>query len=49
MENGQLKFTEWVGENHYNLYDIKNGVYYWENSFAVKTTSQLLKDFKDEQ
>ena len=40
-QNKNMKFTEWVAENHYYLYNIEDGVYYWKNETDTLTTNQL--------
>ena len=40
------KFAQDIAENHYRLYNIENGEYFWKNDNNIKTTKQLLRDFK---
>lgn len=41
-----LNFPEWIGENHYRLYNVENNIYYWRNEDQnLKTTKQLFKEF----
>jgi hypothetical protein len=44
-----IEFAEWIAENHYKLYNKSKGVCYWMNEDDKKTTSELLKLFKNER
>ena len=39
------KFTEWVAENHYRLYDVIGNIYYWKNEYELKTTDELYLEY----
>ena len=47
--NDSIAFTNWVGENHYVLYDVNNGVYIWHNEENKVTTEQLYEKYKSEK
>jgi hypothetical protein len=36
-----IRFIEWVGENHYRLHNIIDGVYYWRNETNEYSTDKL--------
>jgi hypothetical protein len=40
-----LVFAEWVGENHFHLYNIQDGVHYWKSEEECLTTEELWKRF----
>lgn len=40
-----LNFAEWIAENHFRMYNIENGLYYWENENENKTTEELFNDY----
>lgn len=40
------EFAEYIAEEHYILYNVENGKHYWKSEECIKTTKQLLKDFK---
>lgn len=39
--NNEIKFTEWVAESHFHLYNIEGGIYYWKDELSTLTTQQL--------
>ena len=41
-----LNFAEWIAENHFRLYNIENGLYYWKNENENKTTEELFNDYE---
>ncbi len=48
VKNKFILFAEWVGENHYHLFNIAEGVYYWKNEHDTKTTEELFDLYLDE-
>ena len=46
--NNEMKFAEWLAQNHYVLYDIKLGICFWENEDDVSSTENLFKEFKNQ-
>ena len=36
-----ILFAQWIAENHYHLYNVEDGVYYWVNEYNMKTTAEL--------
>lgn len=44
----EIKFTEWVAENHYRLVNVENGIYYWKNENDKKTTEELYIKYANE-
>ena len=46
--NKNIKFAEWLAENHYSLWNVEKGIYYWRNEYNKKTTNQLFEDFEKE-
>ena len=39
-------FAQWIAEDHFRLYNIENGVYYWKNEDEIQTTEELFERFK---
>jgi hypothetical protein len=48
MKDKEIKFAEWLSQNHYVLYDIKLGICFWENENDVDSSENLFKKFKNE-
>jgi hypothetical protein len=40
------KFAEWVACNHFVLYDIVKGIYYWKSETETLTTEQLRERYE---
>ena len=41
----EINFANWLGENHYYLYDVSNGIYFWKNENGIKTAQELYNEF----
>jgi hypothetical protein len=39
--NNDVKFAEWLAENHYVLNNIQDGIHFWENEDVVSTSNKL--------
>jgi len=48
MKDKEIKFAEWLAQNHYVLYDIKLGICFWENEDDVDSSEKLYKQFENE-
>jgi hypothetical protein len=48
MKDKEIKFAEWLSQNHYVLYDIKLGICFWENEDDVDSSEKLYKQFENE-
>lgn len=46
--NNEIKFAEWLAQNHYVLYDIKLGICFFANEDDVSSTENLFKEFKNQ-
>jgi len=38
-------FAQWIAEDHFRLYNVENGVYYWKNEDEIQTSEELLERF----
>ena len=43
-----IKFAEYIAKEHYVLVNIIDGFHYWQDEYGIKTTQELLKEFKEE-
>jgi hypothetical protein len=43
-----VMFAEWLGQNHYRLHNISNGIHYWKNEYGVKTSQELFDLFLED-
>jgi hypothetical protein len=41
------KFAEWLSENHFILYNITDGRYFWKSEDELLTTEQLYERWLD--
>ena len=48
MKDKEIKFAEWLAQNHYVLYDIKLGICFWENEDDIDSSEKLYKQFENE-
>jgi hypothetical protein len=46
--NIHILFPEWIGQNHYRLHNVTEGIHYWKNEYGVKTTQELYQIFLEE-
>ncbi len=50
MKNKEIEFAEWLGRNHYVLYNEQsNGTHFWENEYHRKISKDLYIEFNQEQ
>jgi len=42
----EIKFAEWLAENHYKLANIEKGIYYWSNENFTEDSQSLYDIFK---
>lgn len=42
-----IGFAEYIAKEHYILGNQIGKIHYWKNEYGVKTTEQLLKDYKE--
>ena len=47
--NNEVKFAEWLSENHYVLNNIQNGIYWWKNEYGFENSGFLYMKFKQEK
>ena len=47
--NNEVKFAEWLSENHYVLYNIQNGIYWWKNEYGFENSGFLYMKFKQQK
>ena len=47
--NNEIKFAEWLAENHYVLNNIQNGMHWWKNEYGFEKSSFLYMKFKKGQ
>jgi len=45
----EILFAQWIAENHYHLYNVENGLYYWVNESNMKTTTELFIEWIKEK
>ena len=43
--NESILFAEFIWHQHYRLYSVENGIYFWKREAEIKTTSQLFNEF----
>jgi hypothetical protein len=44
----EIKFAEWLAENHYVLDNVKNGLHWWKNQYGFENSGFLYMKFKKE-
>jgi len=44
----EVKFAEWLAENHYVLNNINNGLHWWKNQYGFENSGFLYMKFKKE-
>ena len=49
FKGNEIKFCEWVAENHYHLFNIENSIYIWQNENGTKTTAELFEIWQHRQ
>ncbi len=42
-----IGFAQYIAEEHYRLVNLENGKYYWANEIHLKTSNELLLDYKN--
>ena len=42
-----IGFAQYIAEEHYRLVNVENGKYYWKNETHLKTSQELLLDYKE--
>jgi len=47
--NNDVKFAQWLAENHYVLNNIQNGMHWWKNECGFENSGFLYIKFKKEQ
>ena len=47
--NNEVKFAEWLSENHYVLNNIQNGIYWWKNEYGFENSGFLYMKFKQQK
>ena len=45
----EVKFAEWLSENHYVLNNIQNGIYWWKNEYGFENSGFLYMKFKQQK
>ena len=40
-KSNEVLFAEWIAENHFRLYNVKDGVFIWKNETDSKTSQEL--------
>lgn len=46
-EDFAVEFAEYIAKQHYVLVNIIDGWHYWQDEYGIKTTKELLKEFKE--
>ena len=47
--NDDVKFAQWLAENHYVLNNIQNGMHWWKNEYGIENSGFLYMKFEKEQ
>ena len=47
--NNEVKFAEWLSENHYVLNNIQNGICWWKNEYGFENSGFLYMKFKQQK
>jgi len=42
-----IGFAQYIAEEHYRLVNVENGKYYWKNETHLKTSQEILLDYKE--